>query len=933
MRRILCIAAVSLLLAPLAAAHDDDPKVLDKLPHYAGNGFRAAWASYPGLVVQQRQQQAATDLSGAAGIDPQGGKALAALGPDTTFTPPISFTSNGVQLLSWVTLAELDDQATSGNDCWGYVSGSGREYALIGTSNSTAFVEITQPDDAQLIATIPGPTSLWRDIKTYQDHAYSVSEGGGGIQVFDLSQIDSGIVTHVGDVIDGTTSASHNVLIDEVSGFLYRAGGGSHGLRIYSLANKANPVFVNSWDDRYVHDAQVVTYTSGPNAGKQIVFASAGGFSSAVVDVLDVTNKNNIQVLDTFAYPNSAYSHQCWLNEDRTLLYLNDELDEGNGVPTTTFVLNVSNLNNVSLAGVFDNNNTAIGHNLYIDGGLLYEANYRSGLRVFDIDANPTNPPETAWFDVFPQDDDSSFNGLWNVYPFFPSGTVIGSDLEKGLFVWRLGAPTLAIAETQALPDILDPMGFSFGVTITEDAPGDLMTGTEQLHYDIGQGWTSVPLLPLGGDNFQADLPPMPCGLEIPYYVSALDSDGITWTGPSVASGVTWRGQAADGRLTALANDMESNQGWTAGAPGDDATTGLWERGNPIGTDAQPENDHSPIGSQCWFTGQGAGGSVGENDVDGGTTTLLSPVLDLSDLVEPNISYWRWYVNTVANAPDADDAFVIDISNDGGANWVNVETLDPIVHEQEGAWIQSVFRVADYVTPTSQVRMRFIASDLNNGSIVEAGIDDFQVLEVMCGDCDDDGVSNGFEILAGRVDRDGNGVPDICELPGHTRGDVLQGGGAGTPGTATTGGPGPNLASPPLPPLLSTLVPELSLSDGGEHNLRLEAGPSFGGKPYLVLGSFSGTSPGFALPHHTVPLQFDGYTRLSLRAPNTDPLVSSQGVLDASGHALAAFTLPTGSDPALAGLVVYHAFLVFDDVVDQGRVILVSNPTAVQLVP
>ncbi|MDG2150471.1 MAG: choice-of-anchor B family protein [Planctomycetota bacterium] len=937
MLRSICAVSAFILgtLVPVALAHDDDPKILDKQPPYVGRGYRQALVAYPGHLPGGPLGFGDSTRTHSRLQRDENGSQLAVLGPETSFSPGIEFASDSVQLLSWLTLDELGVGTTSGNDCWGYVSPSGREYALIGTSHATVFVDVSQPDDAQVVAIEPGPVSLWRDIKTYQTYAYSVSEGGGGIQVFDLSQIDAGTVTHLGDFTsDGTTTATHNVVINEDSGFLYRSGGSGHGLRIYSLANPASPSFVNSWDNRYVHDAQVVTYTSGPFAGREIAFCASGDFAQPGLDILDVTNKNNIVVLDQFFYPNPVYSHQVWLNEAKTRLYLNDELDEGPGTPTTTHVINVSNLNNPSMAGTFDNGLAAVGHNVYIKDGLLFEANYRSGLRVFDIDANPTNPPEIAWFDVYPQDDLSEFNGLWSIFPFFPSGTVIGSDLEKGLFVWRLGEAPVTITPLAALPDMLSPDGFSFDVTIGESQPGDFVIGSAQLHYDVGKGWASAPLTNLGGGNYRADLPAMPCGLEVPYYISALSSDGITWTSPSVAAGLTYLGLSATDSALALFQNMQSNQGWTSGAPGDNATTGIWERGNPIGSGPQAEDDHSPGGTDCWFTGQGSpGGSIGENDVDGGSTTLLSPVMDLSDLTEPNISYWRWYVNTFPGSPDADDVFFADISNDGGSTWTNVETLDPTMHEQAGAWIRSSFRVADYVKPTSSVRMRFVASDLNNGSIVEAALDDFSVTEVLCPDCNGNGTSNGMEILGGRADRDNNGIPDLCEMPtvdsSRPKGKAPPPGGVGS-GLPNT--PGSLLGDPPTPPLLSSILPTLSVSGGGEHVLRLEAGLEHAGQPYLLLGSFSGTSPGFALPQVHVPLQFDAYTRFGIHAPNTAPLRASRGTLDSSGRALSFFTLPADSNPALVGLTIHHAFLVFDDVVEPGKVILASNPTPLQLI-
>ena len=297
------LSVLSLLPAAPAPAstHDDDPKILDRRPPYRGRGYRSGWAA-----------------GGAASL-----QSIASSAP---------FDASGVQLVAWLPLNEFGPSINEANDCWGYVSESGREYALVGLSHGTGVVDLTDPSDPVVLTVVPGPVSTWRDIKTYRRFAYAVSEGGSGVQVIDLSQVDAGVVDYLGDVTDGgSTTATHNVAIDTESGFLYRCGGGSNGLRIYDLVNPSQPVFVGSWPDKYVHDAQVVTYDSGPFAGRQVAFCCTGFNSGATnpgLTILDVTDKANIFTLSTVAYPNPAYSHQAWLSPDRSYLYLNDELDE-----------------------------------------------------------------------------------------------------------------------------------------------------------------------------------------------------------------------------------------------------------------------------------------------------------------------------------------------------------------------------------------------------------------------------------------------------------------------------------------------------------------------------------------------------------------------------------------------------------------------------
>ncbi|ANM31763.1 hypothetical protein ABI59_22675 [Acidobacteria bacterium Mor1] len=177
--------------------------------------------------------------------------------------------------------------------------------------------------------------------------------------------------------------------------------------------------------------------------------------------------------------------------------------------------------------------------------------------------------------------------------------------------------------------------------------------------------------------------------------------------------------------------DLETGTGWSVGAPGDTATTGIWVLDDPIGTDAQPEDDHTVAGVQAFVTGQGSvGGGVGENDVDGGATTLFSPILDVSTQADPYIGYWRWYSNDAGSTPNT-DVFTIDVSNDGGSNWTNVEVVGPAGPETGGGWIFSIFRVADIVAPTADVQLRFIAEDAGDGSIVEAAIDDLVIIDCL----------------------------------------------------------------------------------------------------------------------------------------------------------------------------------------------------------
>jgi hypothetical protein len=256
-----------------------------------------------------------------------------------------------------------------------------------------------------------------------------------------------------------------------------------------------------------------------------------------------------------------------------------------------------------------------------------------------------------------------------------------------------------------------------------------LQSGTVRQFARLGTSGAFVESTPspLTGNLFQSQLPAGSCGQVIQYYFQAQTTGGATITYPPAGAAGPLSATITS-NVQVFADDAETNLGWSLGVTGDTAASGQWTRGNPIGTAAQPEDDHTPgTGTSCFFTGQGtSGGGVGQADVDGGFTTLLSPRLDLSARPNARIGYWRWYSNTAGGAPNA-DTFRISISGNDGSTWTAVETVGPAGPQTSGGWFYNEFAVSDFITPTANVRMRFVAEDAGTGSIVEAAVDDFVV--------------------------------------------------------------------------------------------------------------------------------------------------------------------------------------------------------------
>ncbi len=356
------------------------------------------------------------------------------------------FACSGVDLRARLPIAAMD--GTGGNDIWGWFDAqSGREYALMGLQNGTAFVDITDPEDPVFLGRLPTQTrsSVWRDIKVYQDHAYIVADAAGahGMQVFDLTRLRgvSSAQDWQPDVVYGDFQNAHNLAINEQSGFAYAVGtntcGG--GLHMIDLGDPVNPMFAGCHlVTPDTHDSQCVFY-QGPDANfanREICFNS----NENHVGISDVEDKSAPFTISAAGYPQLGFVHQAWLTEDHRYLFVGDELDETNfGVPTRTHVMDVTDLANPQYLYPYEAATTTIDHNLYVLGNRVFQANYSAGLRVLEFgDLANQEISEVAFFDTVPASGVGSFDGAWSVYPYLPSGTIIVSDGINGLFILTL---------------------------------------------------------------------------------------------------------------------------------------------------------------------------------------------------------------------------------------------------------------------------------------------------------------------------------------------------------------------------------------------------------------------------------------------------------------------------------------------------------------
>lgn len=388
-----------------------------------------------------------------------------------------SYPCDNVDLLAFVPLANIGGGANT-NDIWGWVSPvTHKEYALVGCSNGTAFLDISNPVAPVYLGILPPHTgtSLWRDLETYQNYCFIGSEASGhGMQIFDLLQLDN--VSN--PPLNFTETAhyngfgnSHTLAIDTLNGFCYANGTNTFngGLHIVDISNPLNPTLAGGFAlEGYTHDCFVWNSYDGPDAahaGKQIVLACNGN----KLAVVDCTDKTDCESFGSYTYADLGYVHQGWVTKDKRHFVLNDELDEqhfaqdNNPIGTRTHIFDISDLDDLDYMGFHEAESPSIDHNMYIKDQFVYESNYRSGLRIFDaVRVADAQLNEVAFFDLYPINDAAVFSGTWSNYAFLPSGINIATSMYEGFFITR---PNI-IVPTQTNFDICNAEEITFDLTI-----------------------------------------------------------------------------------------------------------------------------------------------------------------------------------------------------------------------------------------------------------------------------------------------------------------------------------------------------------------------------------------------------------------------------------------------------------------------------------
>jgi len=327
-------------------------------------------------------------------------------------------------------VGQLSYGAEELSNIWGWKSPvDGKEYALVGAADGLSIVDVTIPSAPVQIVQIPGPSSQWREIRTNGNYAYVTTESGTiGLQIVDLTNLPAtnlATATWTPTINTQVLETIHALQIDNGKVYLYGSNVGGGGAVIADInTTPMSPVYLGSYDTGgYIHDGYVRNDTM-----------YAGHIWAGEVEIVNLTNPASGVPIGLFQTP-GAFTHNTWLSKDSKTCFTTDEVD---GAYLAAY--DISNLGNITLLDTIQSNpgSSSIPHNTYIVNkfGIDYAVTswYKDGLTIVDA-SNPSNLVQVGNYDTSPAMSGGGYGGCWGVYPFLPSGIILASDIELGLFV------------------------------------------------------------------------------------------------------------------------------------------------------------------------------------------------------------------------------------------------------------------------------------------------------------------------------------------------------------------------------------------------------------------------------------------------------------------------------------------------------------------
>lgn len=665
--------------------------------------------------------------------------------------------------------------ATILNDIWGYVDEFGNEYGLVGAEKGTSVVDLTDPTDPTELFWEQGMESIWRDLKTFGDYAYVTTEALNGLLIIDLSPLPASSALNT-SYYTGPPSApwqsAHNLYVDSLGyAYIFGANRGNGGVIILDVAtDPMNPIEVGVFDNWYVHDGFVL--------GDTMYLAH---ISDGFLSVVDITDRSNPILLGTKNTP-STFTHNIWPRSDGQFAFTTDEVSGGYvGAFDLSDPANIQEVDRIRSSP----GSGVIPHNTHVLGNFLVTSWYSDGVVIHDA-TYPYNLVEVGNYDTYPLQT-PNYDGCWGAYPFLPSGLVLATDRSEGLFVlgptYTQGAyleGTITDALT-SLPIDQATIELMAASTINENsassgfyATGTALGGTYDVYYDkVGYAPQTINTTLVNGvitlQNVQlTPLPPF--GLTIRVFeegtTTPIDGAEIQMSVPQIShTGVT-NGLGQEnltlfyeslysltvgkwGYVTHCSQVQVDNTTGTIDvylpegyyddftfdfnwATSGSAVSGLWERGEPFGTNgnAAPEFDvTNDCGDQAFVTGNLDDFYIDADDVDNGFSALTSPVMNLSTYTDPYVNYSQWFY--CYHGPQLpDDTLRVLIGNGTSIVVLEKTATDLAVDPSDIAWEDRSFRILDYLplSSTMQIFVR-VSDDSPNVNITEAALDRFFIAE------------------------------------------------------------------------------------------------------------------------------------------------------------------------------------------------------------
>lgn len=680
-------------------------------------------------------------------------------------------------------LGDIDYQSTHNShlsNIWGYVDELGNEYALIGVNGDTAqantgglaVVDVTDPTVPVELAYIASANSNWREIKTYGDHAYVTTEASAGLLIVDLSPLPQSTTLPSVVFMGNGWITSHSLFIDEAAGRLYIHGSnrGNGGVIIYDLTqDPMNPVEIGEYDPYYCHDS----YVRGDTLYAAHIY---DGF----ITVVDVSDPGTPVLLGSQNTP-SNFSHNVWLDDSGDHMFTTDEV--GNAYVGSYDISDLGNIQEVDRLRS-DGGSGAIPHNTYWLNDYLVTSYYTFGCVVYDA-SRPENLVEVGHFDTSPFSG-GGFSGAWGVYPFLPSGNLLISDIEGGLRVlgvtytsacWLEGTitdqvTTLPIAGVEVSivgTGVMDNTAFDGVFTSGYHTAGTYSVLLQAAGYAdltlsgvvLANGQVTIQdaqMVPLPTFAYSGSVTDAVTTLGVSGAHVRLFSDQYSFeatTDPSgnftlpaiyeddydvVAAAWGWRSTCSNlGVLNSNSapialsvdpghyDDFSFDLGWSVSGS---ASEGHWERAEPVGQEIQgfelqPEEDvATDCTDLCFLTGNGP--DIGLNDVQDGSTLLVSPVFDATAYSEPLVAWQYWYFDGSLNGA-VDDSLSFFLRTNGVDHWV--ASVHPSADMSQ--WTADSVVVSNVVPPAADMQWVVRAhKPIDIGShVLECAFDAFEVRE------------------------------------------------------------------------------------------------------------------------------------------------------------------------------------------------------------